>query len=221
MVPLYVACIVGGHGDVQAAPVLLKRLVRFVNPDVYAEVRHPLRVSRSRLVLPGELERAVELAGRGLRSFGVVLILVDSDDDCPKELAPALLERARQVARDRWRVSVILAKSEFETWFIAAAESIAGHAGLPAGLRPPADPESATLKGGCKKLCRRVGGIRRPSTNYRWRARWTSAPPGERRHSIRCVAKSSDCCLKRQFNLQLVNAARRLLIVFRDQRVAG
>jgi len=93
-------------------------------------------------VLPGELERAVELAGRGLRSFGVVLILVDSDDDCPKELAPALLERARQVARDRWRVSVILAKSEFETWFIAAAESIAGHAGLPAGLRPPADPES-------------------------------------------------------------------------------
>lgn len=142
MVPLYVACIVEGHGDVQAAPVLLKRLVRFVNPDVYAEVRHPLRVSRSRLVLPGELERAVELAGRGLRSFGVVLILVDSDDDCPKELAPALLERARQVARDRWRVSVILAKSEFETWFIAAAESIAGHAGLPAGLRPPADPES-------------------------------------------------------------------------------
>ena len=142
MVPLYVACIVEGHGDVQAAPVLLKRLVRFVNPDVYAEVRHPLRVSRSRLVLPGELERAVELAGRGLRSFGVVLILVDSDDDCPKELAPALLERARQVARDRWRVSVILAKSEFETWFIAAAESIAGHAGLPTGLRPPADPES-------------------------------------------------------------------------------
>jgi len=45
-------------------------------------------------VLLGELERAVELAGRGLRSPGVVLIVIDSDDDCPKELAPLLLDRA-------------------------------------------------------------------------------------------------------------------------------
>src|ERR1035441_8475788 len=93
MVPLYVACIVEGQGDFNAAPVLLKRLVKFVNPDVYADVR-PFKVTRSKLVLLGELERAVELAGRGLRSPGVVLIVVDSDDDCPKELAPVLLDRA-------------------------------------------------------------------------------------------------------------------------------
>jgi hypothetical protein len=40
MVPLYVVCIVEGQGDVKAAPVLIKRLVTFVNPDVYADVRH-------------------------------------------------------------------------------------------------------------------------------------------------------------------------------------
>src|ERR1022692_2951547 len=100
MVPLYVACIVEGQGDVSAAPVLLKRLVTFVNPDIYADVR-PFRVGRSKLVLLGELERAVELAGRGLRSPCIVLIVIDSDDDCPKELAQVLLDRARSAAGDR------------------------------------------------------------------------------------------------------------------------
>jgi hypothetical protein len=121
--------------------VLLKRPVKFVNPDVYADVR-PFRGTRSKLVLMGELERAVELAGRGLRSPGVVLIVIDSDDDCPKELAPALLDRATRAAGGRWPVGVVLAKSEFESWFIAAAESIAGRSGLPPNLVAPADPES-------------------------------------------------------------------------------
>ncbi|HUE03350.1 MAG TPA: DUF4276 family protein [Bryobacteraceae bacterium] len=134
MVPLYVACIVEGQGDFNAAPVLLKRLVKFVNQDVYADVR-PFRVGRNKLALPGELERAVELAGRGL-------ILIDSDDDCPKELAPRLLARATGTSSGRWTVGVVLAKSEFESWFIAAAESIAGHAGLWPDLRAPSDPES-------------------------------------------------------------------------------
>jgi hypothetical protein len=141
MVPLYVACIVEGQGDFKAAPVLLKRLVKFVNPQVYADVR-PFRVSRSKLVLRGELERAVELAGGGLRAPGVVLIIIDSDDDCPKELAPALLARATHSTGDRWLVGVVLAKMEFESWFIAAAESIAGHASLRPGLCAPGDPES-------------------------------------------------------------------------------
>lgn len=141
MVPLYVACIVEGQGDFNAAPVLLKRLVKFANPDVYADVR-PFKVTRSKLVLLGELERAVELAGRGLRSPGVVLIVIDSDDDCPKELAPVLLDRATRAAGGRWPVGVVLARSEFESWFIAAAESIASHSGLRTDLVAPADPES-------------------------------------------------------------------------------
>ena len=133
MVPLHVVCIVEGQGDVSAAPVLLKRLVKLVNPDVYVDVQ-PFRVSRNKLVLPGELERAVERAGRGLRLPGAVLIVIDSDDDCPKELAPVLLSRATGTANSRWPVGVVLAKSEFESWFIAAAESIVGHAGLPPNL---------------------------------------------------------------------------------------
>jgi hypothetical protein len=93
-------------------------------------------------VLLGELEWAVELAGRGLRSPGAVLIVIDSDDDCPKELAPLSLGRATATANGRWPVGVVLANREFESWFIAAAESIAGQSGLPVGLRTPPDPES-------------------------------------------------------------------------------
>jgi hypothetical protein len=141
MMPLYVACIVEGQGEVAAAPILLKRIVKLVNADGYADVR-PFRVGRNRLVLPGELERAVELAGRGLRSPGAVLIVIDSDDDCPKALAPLLLARATGISDGRWPVGVVLAKSEFESWFIAAGESIAGCSGLPAGLFAPSDPES-------------------------------------------------------------------------------
>ena len=109
---------------------------------VALECESRVRVTRSKLVLLGELERAVERAGRGLRSPGGVLIVIDSDDDCPKELAPALLDRATRAAGGRWPVGVVLAKREFESWFIAAAESIAGHSGLPPGLCAPADPES-------------------------------------------------------------------------------
>ena len=71
-----------------------------------------------------------------------MLIVIDSDDDCPKELAPLLLARATGTANGRWPVGVVLAKSGFESWFVAAAESIAGHSGLPPNLVAPADPES-------------------------------------------------------------------------------
>src|ERR1035438_1814520 len=165
MVPLYVACIVEGQGDFNAAPVLLKRLVKFVNPDVYADVS-PFRVTRSKLVLLGELERAVERAGRGLRSPGAVLIVVDSDDDCPKELAPVLLDRATRSAGGRWPVGVVLAKREFESWFIAATESVAGYS----RLRPDATP-------------------RRIRSPFAARASSISMPPVERRPSTRCIAR--------------------------------
>src|SRR2546421_11414496 len=75
------------------------------------------------------------------RETGGVFILVDSDDDCPKQIAPPLLQRA-QIARSDVPIAVVLAKFEFEAWFLAAAESIAGRRGLQAALRPPPDPEA-------------------------------------------------------------------------------
>jgi len=142
MAAFSVACIVEGHGEVPAVPIMIRRLVAKINPAVYANVQHPIRQSKGRLLSAGGLENAVELAVRGLPESGVVLIIIDSDDSCPKELAPKLLARALQTAAGRRHVGVVLAKMEFESWFIAAAESIAGHSGLDPSLSAPHDPES-------------------------------------------------------------------------------
>ena len=88
-----------------------------------------------------ELERAVELAARLVGRQGGILVIIDSDDDCPAELGPQLLDRARK-ARSDLPIGVVLAKREFEGWFLASAESLRGKRGLPDDLTPPADPES-------------------------------------------------------------------------------
>jgi Domain of unknown function (DUF4276) len=142
MLTLHLVSIVEGHGEQSAVPILLRRIVEVVNPQVHAHIQRPFRVNRSSL-LKDRLEDAVERAIRGLPRPGAVLVLLDSDRDCPKELAPTLLERAARIAGGRCPVGVVLAKYEFENWFIAAAESVAGHAGLRADLRAlPDDPES-------------------------------------------------------------------------------
>lgn len=135
------ACIVEGHGDVQAVPILLRRLASTLDPTLNLQVEQPIRITRSKLLQTGELERAVELAARKVGSAGAILILLDSDEDCPAVLGPHLLGRARAVRRDV-PISVVLTKQEFEAWFLAAGESLRGRRGLRIDLAPPAQPES-------------------------------------------------------------------------------
>ena len=139
--PIKIGLVVEGHGDLKAAPILFRRIGMDIDPSVPLEVQQPIRRPRSSLVkTPGELEKAVELAALKARPRGGVFILLDSDDDCPAELAPSLLARA-QLAGMGLPVSVILPQREFEGWFLVAAESIRGRRGLPADLAPPNNPE--------------------------------------------------------------------------------
>ena len=136
-----VVCIVEGHGEVDAVPLLVRRLAQAIQPGLSLQVEPSLRVPRNRLVKPRELERAVELAGRRAGPEGAVLVILDSDDECPASLAPSLLARA-QAARSDLGIGVVLAKREFEAWFLAAAESLRGKRGLSSNLAAPEDPES-------------------------------------------------------------------------------
>jgi hypothetical protein len=139
--PIKIGLVVEGHGDLKAAPILFRRIGYDIDPTVLLDVQLPIRRPRSSLVkTPGELEKAVELAALKARPRGGVFILLDSDDDCPAELAPSLLARA-QLAGMGLPVSVILPQREFEGWFLVAAESIRGRRGLPADLAPPNNPE--------------------------------------------------------------------------------
>ena len=88
-----------------------------------------------------QLERAVELAARYAGADGCILILLDAEDDCPARLAPEVLRRARDARPDR-NIRVVFATTEYEAWFLAAADSIAGHHGIDAATTAPDDPES-------------------------------------------------------------------------------
>ncbi len=136
-----VVAVVEGHGECEAVPELIRRIARDIDPGYVVEVPHPIRVPASKLVKEGEIERSVKLAGSQAGSRGAVVVIVDCDDGCPAQEAPALLERAR-AARPDLPIAVILAKREFECWFLAAADSLRGRRGLPGTLQPPEDPES-------------------------------------------------------------------------------
>jgi hypothetical protein len=153
MKPLVLVPIVEGHSEVQSVPVLLRRL--FAEMGRYeVQVARPLRVGRYKVVRPGELERAFELARRARERCDAILLLLDADDDCPKELAPVLLERAR-AASAGLPVAVVLAKSEFESWFVGSLESLRGVRGLADAAVSPANPED--IRGAKEHLRHQVG----------------------------------------------------------------
>jgi len=136
-----IGSIVEGHGEVAAVPILVRRVAEVISPANHPEVLPPIRVPRYKLVREGELERAVELAARQTGDDGRILILLDADTDCPGVLGPTLLARAKLARADR-SIHVVIAKVEFESWFLAAASSIAGRRGIDAHVVPPTNPES-------------------------------------------------------------------------------
>jgi len=135
-----IACIVEGYGEVEALPLLIRRIGSCCDPPTYPDVPRPIRIPASKLRKSEELARAVQLAASIAGAGGSVLVLLDADDDCPAEVGPAMLEEVGR--RADVTVSVVLAKCEFEAWFLAAAESLRGERGLGGDLVSPGDPEA-------------------------------------------------------------------------------
>jgi Domain of unknown function (DUF4276) len=136
---LTLGCIVEGRADELALPVLLRRIVRAIDPAVAIRVASR-RITKSRLIRPGELERQIETLTRQIGRNSPVFVLIDADRDCPKTLAPNLSRRCRAAHADV-DVSIVVAKCEYEAWFIAAASSLAGKRNLTTPLSSPSDPE--------------------------------------------------------------------------------
>jgi hypothetical protein len=150
-------CIVEGDGEKRAAPKLLARIASQFAPELQLRFPEPYIVGRNKLVKPGELERTIELVVRRLPAPRGVFVLIDADDDCPATLGPELLTRATQ-ARPDVPAGVVLANREYEAWFLAAIESLAGQCGLPSELPPFPNPES--IRGAKERLSRLMGSSR-------------------------------------------------------------
>lgn len=137
-----VACIVEGFGETEAVPILIRRIGEALDPPVYPGILKPIRHPKSALVhRAGILEKAVELAAESAGKQGGIFIIMDSDEDCPMHLGQQLLARAR-AARSDMPIAAVIAKWEYEAWFLAAATSLRGKRGLSADLQPPLEPES-------------------------------------------------------------------------------
>lgn len=132
--------LVEGHGEVEAVPVLLRRLL--VEAQCHAvAVGHPIRRTQAQFRSKEGVQAAVKLALLQ-RDCAAVVILFDGEDDCPKELAEKVRAWAREVATGGVACDVVVAYREYETWFLDAIESLRGKYGIRQDATVPTDPEN-------------------------------------------------------------------------------
>jgi hypothetical protein len=136
-----IVCIVEGYGEVKALPVMLRRFAE--RCGVYdLRVPEPIRVPRDRFLnRDDEFRRIVALASLRAAGGGLVLIVLDADDDCPVALSREVSTKAASLLRGA-ACSVVMANREYESWLIAAAPSLASKRGLPDVVEQPRDSES-------------------------------------------------------------------------------
>lgn len=133
--------VVEGQGEFESVPLLIRRICFELLGFYTVRTSRPVRITKSKLVRPGELERAIRLARINNRGSGPVVVILDADEDCPAVLGPMLKARALAVAPAH-EVSISIPKWEFEAWFLAAAESLSGRQGLRERLAAPPNPEA-------------------------------------------------------------------------------
>ncbi len=150
--------IVEGHGDNGAVRLLVQNLWVFLGGE-YCNVLTPIRRSRGKLLKPDDpdLAKAINTALIKLATIGggLVLVLVDAEDDCGTRgpLGPMLLQRAHEIRADA-DIACVIANVMYETWFVASAESLDKYLALADAAIPP-DPEQARAgKGWIKKNIR-------------------------------------------------------------------
>ncbi len=138
-----IAPIVEGHGEVEALPALLYRIAEARDCHAALRVNPPIRVKAGSFLHNEDyFRKLVSLAAaKAAQMKGIVLLLLDCEDDCPATLGPDLLRRAQGVRADVDTL-VTLAYREYETWFLTSARSLRGLRGLPDDLDPPENPEA-------------------------------------------------------------------------------
>ena len=123
----------------QAVPTLLRRLVGAAEAWAHVRIGRPIRCKRNQLVDETQLRKRVRLARRR-EHRSAVLIIFDSDDDCPVEIAVQV--RGWAVSEAGPYCEVVLAKCEYEAWFLATVESLRTHSEVMDDAQSHPQPES-------------------------------------------------------------------------------
>jgi hypothetical protein len=152
---LYLVPIVEGQTEVGCLERLLQRVwTELLAAPFRLQILAPSRGKRDGLIHPKrpDLAQKIEEAHAKLvprlkrdpSGRGLLLLLIDAEGDCPKELAPQLLASAKQVRGDA-DISCVLAKRMLENWIVAGASTLAGVNDLPDPL--PAREQFEELSG--------------------------------------------------------------------------
>ena len=137
MEPVTITPIVEGHGEVAAILPLIHNVISSLNGIIYPIVSRPYRVPWGTTVnRADELEHAARIVLQEGGPSSRILVLLDGDGNCPADLGPRLLQRL-VVRFSGTPISVCVADWEYESWFVASAESIAEHVGASLGAEVP------------------------------------------------------------------------------------
>jgi hypothetical protein len=141
--------IVESAGDVTAVPELLRRLQFDYGIGGHeVQIARPIKWKRSCFNSEPHVKRAVQLAKAESDCIGI-LIIFDSDDDCPKNHAGRVLEWSRLEAGNT-PCEVVMAHREYEAWFLATVESLRGCRGI--RLDAISEPAPEGVRGAKERL---------------------------------------------------------------------
>jgi hypothetical protein len=146
---LYIVPVVEGHTEQGCVERLLHRIWHELLAQAERlQVVEPFRGHRDEVVHPNglvltdtvsrALVKLLSKSRKDAQARPLVLILLDAEGDCPKTLAPRLLDTARKALPADVAVSCVLAKRMLENWIVAGASTLGGVNGLPDPL-PPRD----------------------------------------------------------------------------------
>ena len=123
--------VVEGDGDVSALPALLSRILleKHSRTDVaVAQGKSGVVSANGRSNLERKFESFLQHA-LNKPECDAILILLDSDGDCPVELARRLLQRCEQMSLIR-PVEIVCANRSYESWLLASLNTIRGQRGI-------------------------------------------------------------------------------------------
>jgi hypothetical protein len=139
--PPVIAPIVEGYGEVSAVREIVTRIGLELLDGTWIEVAQPFRLDSGKMRKRDELAKAIRIAAARVQGPGGVLVLRDGDDrdvDCPVRLAEMLRPGQNLVPVS---VEIVVAYREYESWFLAAADSLREHPDVRDDAAAPADPE--------------------------------------------------------------------------------
>lgn len=152
--PFKLLPIVEGLGEEWSLPLLLRRLLveKLGYTDADVEILHPKNTRGcGRMTADDGIERYVQHALK--EACDGVLILIDNDaaialhkqkylqDDCAPALAHYLARRVAALYRSK-PVAIVVARWEYEAWFLASLETVGPALGVPEGYSFVEDVET-------------------------------------------------------------------------------